>query len=182
VYPVALNYGNAWEVGEAAAWLHRAGALEAVPERLARPYALELAGRHVDATEAWLELGNTFEAALCRSASDDPDQVLAAHGVVLALGATATAERIAVRLRHLGAIVPRGPRAATAAHPAGLTERESEIAQLMAAGLTNGEIARRLVISQKTVGHHASAVLAKLGVSRRASVASVLAQQAPTAR
>lgn len=181
-YPLALEHGNAWELGEAAAWLHRAGALQSIPERLARPYALELAGRHEDAAATWLELGNAFEAALCRSASDDPEQVRAAHGVALALGAAATAERIAVRLRHLGAAVPRGPRAATLANLAGLTERQSEIAELMAAGLTNAEIARQLVISEKTVGHHASAVLGKLDVRRRASVASALAEHRSTQR
>jgi DNA-binding CsgD family transcriptional regulator len=176
VYPLALEHGNEWEIGEAASWLHRAGSLEQVPERVARPYALELSGRPVEAAEAWLEIGNSFDAALCRSASDDPEEVRAAHAAALELGAVATAERIAARLRHLGAAVPRGPRAATAANPAGLTEREAEIAELMAAGLTNADIARRLVISTKTVGHHASAVLGKLGVRGRASVASALAE------
>jgi DNA-binding CsgD family transcriptional regulator/tetratricopeptide (TPR) repeat protein len=182
VYPLALEHGNEWELGEAAAWLHRAGALESSPERLAPPYALELAGRHEDAAATWLVLGNAFEAALCRSASDDPAEVRAAHTAALELGATATAERIAARLRHLGAAVPRGPRAATAANPSGLTEREAEIAELMAAGLTNAEIARQLVISEKTVGHHASAVLGKLDVRRRASVASALAEHRSTQR
>jgi DNA-binding NarL/FixJ family response regulator len=70
--------------------------------------------------------------------------------------------------------VPRGPRPATRSNPRGLTERESEIARLLALGLSNAEIADRLVVSPRTVGHHVSAVLAKLGVRRRAEVAAAM--------
>ena len=74
----------------------------------------------------------------------------------------------------LGRPVPRGPRPKTRANPRGLTEREWEIARLVALGLSNAEIADRLVVSPKTVGHHVSAVLAKLAVRRRAEVAAAL--------
>jgi DNA-binding NarL/FixJ family response regulator len=50
------------------------------------------------------------------------------------------------------------------------------VADLLAEGLTNAQIARRLVLSEKTVGHHVSAVLAKLGVRRRAEVARALGE------
>jgi DNA-binding NarL/FixJ family response regulator len=49
-----------------------------------------------------------------------------------------------------------------------LTEREREILGLVAQGLTNAEIARRLVVSDKTVRNHVSNVFAKLHVSGRA--------------
>jgi DNA-binding NarL/FixJ family response regulator len=65
-------------------------------------------------------------------------------------------------LRTLGVrTIPRGPRRATAADPDGLTPRQREVSELVAAGLTDAQIAARLHLSVKTVGHHVSAVLAK---------------------
>jgi DNA-binding NarL/FixJ family response regulator len=49
-----------------------------------------------------------------------------------------------------------------------LTDREREVLDLVARGLTNGEIARRLVLSAKTVRNHVSNVFAKLQVAGRA--------------
>ena len=49
-----------------------------------------------------------------------------------------------------------------------LTEREREVLDLVARGLTNAEIARRLVVSDKTVRNHVSNVFAKLQVAGRA--------------
>ena len=67
--------------------------------------------------------------------------------------------------------MPRGPTPATRANPAGLTERQLDVLDLVAAGITNGEIAERLVVSVRTVDHHVSAVLAKLGVTTRRDAA-----------
>ena len=60
--------------------------------------------------------------------------------------------------------VPAGARRTTREHPAGLTRREHEVLELVCDGLTNDEIASRLVLSVKTVDHHVSAVL---GQARR---------------
>lgn len=74
------------------------------------------------------------------------------------------------RLRELGARPwRRGPSAATTLSP-----RQREVAELLASGATNPEIAATLFLSRKTVEHHASAVLAKLGARNRTEVAARL--------
>jgi DNA-binding CsgD family transcriptional regulator len=60
--------------------------------------------------------------------------------------------------------------------PAGLTPREIEVLGLLARGLSNKEIARRLFISPKTVGNHVEHIYAKIGASSRAR-ASLFAMQ-----
>jgi DNA-binding NarL/FixJ family response regulator len=67
--------------------------------------------------------------------------------------------------------IPRGPRAATRAAPNGLTAREQEVLALLAEGLPDKEISQRLFISERTVHHHVSAVLAKVGVPTRTAAA-----------
>jgi DNA-binding NarL/FixJ family response regulator len=83
------------------------------------------------------------------------------------------------RLRELGVRrLPRRPRRATAANPAGLTARELEVLALLAGDLRNAEIAARLHIADKTVDHHVSAILAKLDVGSRRDAARVAAERA----
>ncbi len=55
--------------------------------------------------------------------------------------------------------------------PGGLSEREVEVARLVAAGCSNPEIAERLVVSRRTAEHHVQHIYAKVGVSSRAAVA-----------
>jgi DNA-binding NarL/FixJ family response regulator len=54
-----------------------------------------------------------------------------------------------------------------------LTPRQLEVAALLIEGLTNAEIADRLFVSPKTVDHHVSAVLAKLGAASRREAARI---------
>jgi DNA-binding CsgD family transcriptional regulator len=64
--------------------------------------------------------------------------------------------------------VPRGRQPATRANPAGLTARQLDVLELVREGLTDAEIAQRLVLSVRTVNHHVAAVLIKLdGDNRR---------------
>jgi HD-GYP domain-containing protein (c-di-GMP phosphodiesterase class II) len=63
------------------------------------------------------------------------------------------------------------PARARTAWPAGLSEREVEVLRLVAAGLSNREVAGRLFISPRTAEHHVQHVYAKIGVSTRAAAA-----------
>ena len=58
-------------------------------------------------------------------------------------------------------------RARPQTRPAGMTDREAEVLQLAATGLTTAQIARRLVISPKTADTHIQHVYAKIGCSTR---------------
>jgi DNA-binding CsgD family transcriptional regulator len=53
-----------------------------------------------------------------------------------------------------------------------LTARQREIADLIAQGLTNGQIAARIVVSRGTVGNHIGHMLRRLGVNNRAQIAA----------
>src|SRR5690606_41596249 len=55
--------------------------------------------------------------------------------------------------------LPRGPRRSTRANPANLTNRQMDVLALLAEGLSNREIGRRLYLSTRTVDHHVSALL-----------------------
>src|SRR5207302_10473976 len=84
------------------------------------------------------------------------------------LGAQPAAAIVARRLRGRGARgLPRGPRPTTRKNPANLTAREIEVLRFVAQGLRNAQIAERLVLSERTVGHHVSAILRKLDVRTR---------------
>ena len=101
----------------------------------------------------------------------------AAHEELQRLGAAAAVKIAAARLRELGERrIPRGPHQATRENPANLTAREVEVLGLVAQGLRNTDIAARLFISEKTVDHHVSAILRKLGVANRARAAQEAAR------
>ncbi len=127
--------------------------------------------------EEWRELGCPYEAALALADSGDEDSLRLAYDELRRMGAEPAAAIVARRLRERGARgVARGPRAATREHPAGLTPREREVLNLLGEGMTNAEIATRFVISEKTVGHHVSSILGKLGVRSRYDAAKFAAE------
>jgi DNA-binding NarL/FixJ family response regulator len=102
--------------------------------------------------------------------------LIQAFEILDGLGARPAATLASTRLRDLAERVPRGVRAATRANPAGLTGRDVEVLRLLADGLSNTAIAAHLFIADKTVEHHVSRVLAKLGVTSRREAARLAGQ------
>ena len=162
-----------WLNGEIAVWLLRTGSPRTSQRELAEPYRLQLTGNHRGAAELFDALGCPYDAALALLDAPDELALRRALDICSALGAVATARIIRQKMRSLGIrSVPAGQRAATRENPLGLTRREQEVLELLCEGRTNASIAIKLVISPKTVDHHVSSVLAKLGVSKRTEVAA----------
>lgn len=161
-YPLALEKRHLWFAGELAYWQRQAGVPVEAPDWIAEPYRLQLAGDAEGAAAAWRARLCPYEAA--RALADVDDERALEELERLGARPAATALR-----RRLGL---RGPREATRANPAGLTARELEVLELVAEGLQNREIAGRLVLSPRTVDHHVSAVLRKLGARTRAEAAA----------
>jgi DNA-binding CsgD family transcriptional regulator/tetratricopeptide (TPR) repeat protein len=147
------------------------------------PHAAMLRRDWLGAADAFGDVGWTYDRALMLSLLGDEEWLVEAIEISRGLGAEPLTRRVAGRMRQLGISVPHGPREATRANPAGLTARQLEVLSLLAEGLTNAEIADRLVVSPRTVEHHVAAVLAKLGATTRreaARRASELRLVAPT--
>ena len=136
------------------------------------PWAAGLRGDWRAAAGGWEAAGDPYEQALELAESGEPEPTLAGLRLLDALGATAPAALVRRRLRAMGARVPRGPQTATRANPARLTERQLAVLGLVSEGMTNAEIADRLVVSVRTVDHHVAAVLGKLGVRSRREAAA----------
>jgi DNA-binding CsgD family transcriptional regulator len=155
--------------GELAAWLWRAGSLDQPPPDIAQPYAFEIAGDWQAAALAWKSFGCPYEHA-CMLAwyGAEPEQ-REALGIFEQLGAAPAAQMLRRKMRTTGVrSIPRGLRSSTRVNPLGLTRREAEILALLSQGLRNAGIAKQLFVSTKTVDHHVSAILSKLGVPSRA--------------
>jgi DNA-binding CsgD family transcriptional regulator len=167
VLATAVDRRASWLVGELA-WLRRlAGIHETVPWAV-DPYAAQLAGDTDTAAAQWTHLGCPYDAALALVRSDDEGALRLALAEFQRLGARPAAGIVARRLREHGVRdLPREKRPQTLSNPARLTPREAEVLTYVQRGTTNAEIASRLFLSEKTVQHHVSAILRKLGVSSR---------------
>jgi DNA-binding CsgD family transcriptional regulator len=176
VLALAESRRDAWAIGALLVWRHRGGLRDGNAAAAAEPFRLELEGDAAGAEQAWRARGCPYEAALALAAGDEAAR-RRSHAELQRLGAHPAAARVARALREAGARdVPQGPRAATKRNPAGPTARELEVLSLVSDGLRNGEIAARLFLSEKTVAHHVSSILRKLGVRTRGQAAAEAAR------
>jgi DNA-binding NarL/FixJ family response regulator len=137
---------------------------------------LEVLSRLADNTRVLLLTSDgsaeVISLALARGASGflthadlGPDELLRAVAAVAAGEAWLAPAAAAVAVRELRG---RAERESAARIRFGLTRRERELMDLLVKGLTNGQIADDLVLTEKTVKNHLNHVYAKLGVSHRA--------------
>lgn len=167
-YQRVLQTDTKWGRGEIAFWMWWVGGISGPPDNVAAPFEKHMTGDWAGAAREWRRIGVPYEEALAL-ASGGPESVTRAIAIFDRLGARPAGTWARSKLRAEGVTsIPRGPRASTRTNPAGLTRRQAEVCDLMASGLSNGEIAERLFLSKKTVEHHISAILAKLGAATRA--------------
>lgn len=172
--PLALERRgtNGWIAGELLLCHWRAGGKRRMPSWCPQVFRDETQGNASKAERAWRKLGCPPQAALALAERGGETALRQAFDELERLGMRAAAARVAEKLRKMGARhIPRGRRASTRANPQGLTAREVEILDLLVESLSNAAIGKRLFISPKTVDHHVSAILEKLGVHTRAEAA-----------
>jgi predicted ATPase/DNA-binding CsgD family transcriptional regulator len=134
---------------------------------------------HADGTDAWAARYRTYYSGAARAIPGNQAAQRPGAG-----GADQAAEALqfpAEALPGPGFSSPPGPHADPLATDAGrwelLTAREREVAGLVARGLTNKDIASRLVLSKRTVDAHVAHILSKLGFSSRLQVAALASRE-----
>lgn len=161
------GWRDAWRL-----WRHRCGLPGDGAVRFPA-VALELHGDAAGAARAWQDEGDLYAAALALLGSEAaaaPAALRQAAEWLDALGALPAQRALRRRAAALGMPLPRrrrGAQARTRKHPLGLTAREQQVLALLAQGLSNARIGAQLLLASRTVEHHVTAVLAKLGVASR---------------
>ena len=167
--------------GPLAVWLRRLG-LEVPDVRMSALHRRQLTEPGTAVARTWAELGSPYEQALALYDSGEEEPMREAIAILDTLGAAATINVVRAEMRRRGfRAIPRGSRSTTRADEFGLTARQREVLDLLAAGMTNAEISGKLVLSERTVDHHVAAVLAKLGVDSRRDAARLVAEGRPVA-
>ena len=113
-----------------------------------------------------------FAIAWTKGHASTPEQVISAREQEPVNRGAQSSEAGAVRINPSLSLASSGKNVASPVYPAGLTAREVEILRLVARGLTNGEIARELKLSEKTIAHHLTHIFNKTSSDNRAAAAA----------
>ncbi len=179
---------SAWDRGELLCWAHRAGGnIDAWRNTsIASACQAEIDGDVDTAVSEWEALAmprhqaHVLMADAALGASQRPQGLGTAIAIFDRIGAVACAQfgrRLARKLANAGVKgIRTGPRAAARSNCFGLTPKELQIAAHLAHGRSNQDIALRVSRSERTVEHHVSTVLGKLGARKRSDVLSILGE------
>ena len=180
---------SAWDRGELLCWVHRSGGSVDTTDAdasLASPCRAEIEGDLDTAASEWQALAMPrhqahvlmLDATSAAAAAEAPAGLSAAITIFDRIGAVACAQfgrRLARKLASEGVRgIKTGPRAAARSNRFGLTPKELQIASHLAHGRSNQDIASRVSRSERTIEHHVSTVLGKLGARRRSDVVVIL--------
>ncbi|MBS0546864.1 MAG: AAA family ATPase [Proteobacteria bacterium] len=172
-YDLATRHSHRWFTGELLLWRTLGGDGIDLPTWAAAPFLWQLKGSWRRAAEAWGALGCVYERARALAEGDHAAQIEALE-IFTELGAAPAAAALRQRMRDAGVRrIPRGPRQSTRQNAFGLTTRELQILGCLSTGLTNSGIGLKLHVSPKTVDHHVSSVLSKLGAASRGEAARI---------
>jgi DNA-binding CsgD family transcriptional regulator len=172
-YELASRRADPWVRGELAFWLWRCSGSTDGLDGIIEPFARQIAGDWRASASAWEAIGCPYEAATALSDGDEEMDSRRALEIFERLGASPMAGIMRRKLRANGIRrIARGAQERNRKNPHGLTVRELKVLGLLAQGGRNADIARRLFISEKTVDHHVSAILAKLEVRSRGEAAA----------
>lgn len=150
--------------------LEQGEARKAVAQALAAVSVTDEEGAAIEAARSRILAGKALAAVSERDRAIG--ELERAHEQLSRCGAFRYGDEAARELRKLGCYVRHVGEGADDSPVAGLTGREREVMELVAAGKTNREIANELYLSVRTVDRHASRIFEKLGVRSRAAAAS----------
>jgi DNA-binding CsgD family transcriptional regulator len=171
---LAQEQPDPWMQGELAYWRWRADPTARDTRGCCGPFVDQIAGDWRQAAAAWEKLGCSHLHAMALFDSGAEGDLRRALQIADGLGAAVLAGMLRRKLRAAGVRgIRRGVQARHRQNPHGLTARELGVLAELAEGRRNADIARRLFVSEKTVDHHVSSILGKLGVRSRGEAAAL---------